>query len=92
MVIYPVDSAIGFPNTFPLDGDLSSEYIVRLVSQILIRWIVIYPVDRAIQRLNNRGLEPKNLRISDGVWGGLFSLTAVTFSSSAGLIPCLRKQ
>ena len=27
------------------------------VSLILIRWIVIYPVDIAIQRLNNRGLE-----------------------------------
>ena len=26
-----------------------------MVSQILIRWIVIYPVDSAIQRLNNRG-------------------------------------
>ena len=23
--LYPVNSAIGFPNTFPLDGDLSSE-------------------------------------------------------------------
>ena len=22
--LYPLDSAIGFPNTFPLDGDLSS--------------------------------------------------------------------
>ena len=31
---YPVDSAIGFPNTYP-------------------RWIVIYPVNTAIQRLNN---------------------------------------
>ena len=29
---------------------------MQLVSQILIRWIVIYPVDSAIQRLNNRGL------------------------------------
>ena len=27
------------------------------VSFILIRWIVIYPVDIAIQRLNNRDLE-----------------------------------
>ena len=32
---YPVDSAIGFPNTYPL----------------------IYPVDSAIQRLNNLGLD-----------------------------------
>ena len=28
---------------------------MQLVSLILIRWIVIYPVDSAIQRLNNRG-------------------------------------
>ena len=47
--LYPVDSANGFPNTYPLDSD--------------------YPVDSAIQRLNNRGLEPKNLRISEGVLG-----------------------
>ena len=30
--------------------------MVQLVSLILIRWIVIYPMDSAIQRLNNRGL------------------------------------
>ena len=29
--------------------------LAQLVSLILIRWIVIYPVDRAIQRLNNWG-------------------------------------
>ena len=28
---------------------------MQLVSLILLRWIVIYPVDSAIQRLNNRG-------------------------------------
>ena len=33
---------------------------VKLVSPILIRWIVIYPVDSAIQRLNNRGLNTWN--------------------------------
>ena len=33
-------------------------WTVKLVSQILIRWIVIYPVDSAIQRLTNRGLAP----------------------------------
>ena len=32
------------------------QWIAQLVSLILIRWIVIYPVDSAIQRLNNRGL------------------------------------
>ena len=30
--------------------------ITQLVSQILIHWIVIYPVDSAIQLLNNWGL------------------------------------
>ena len=29
---------------------------MQLVALILIRWIVIYPVDSAIQRLNNRRL------------------------------------
>ena len=33
------------------------QWTVQLVSQILIRWIVIYPVDSGIQRLNNWGLE-----------------------------------
>ena len=28
---------------------------MQMVSLILIRWIVIYPRDSAIQRLNNRG-------------------------------------
>ena len=30
--------------------------MTQLFSLILIHWIVIYPVDSAIQRLNNRGL------------------------------------
>ena len=30
---------------------------MQLVSLVLIGWIVIYPVDSAIQRLNNRGRE-----------------------------------
>ena len=38
-----------------MDKSLSTE-ITQLVSPILIHWIVIYPVDSAIQRLNNRGL------------------------------------
>ena len=29
--------------------------MARFVFLILIRWIVIYPVDSAIQRLNNQG-------------------------------------
>ena len=32
------------------------QWITQLVFLILIHWIVIYPVDSAIQRLNNRGL------------------------------------
>ena len=35
-------------------------WTVKLVSQILIRWILIYPVDSAIRRLNNRGLNTWN--------------------------------
>ena len=34
-------------------------WITQLISLILIRWIVrivIYPVDSAVQRLNNQGL------------------------------------
>ena len=33
--------------------------MLQLVSSILIRWIVIYPLDCALQRLNNRGLVKK---------------------------------
>ena len=38
-------------------GQKSNQWITQLVSQILIHWIVIYPVDSAIQRLRNRGQE-----------------------------------
>ena len=36
--------------------------MAQLVSLILIRWIVIYPVGSAIQLLNNRGLEEALVR------------------------------
>ena len=36
-------------------GEKSIQWTVQLVCLILIRWIVIYPVDSAIQRLNNWG-------------------------------------
>ena len=36
--------------------------MAQLVSLILIRWIVIYPVCSAIQLLNNRGLEEALVR------------------------------
>ena len=38
-------------------GGSSIRWIPQLVFLILIRWIMIYPVDRAIQLLNNRGQE-----------------------------------
>ena len=41
---------------YPAIGYKSIQWITQLVSLILIRWIAIYPVDIAIQRLNNRGL------------------------------------
>ena len=41
---YPVDSATGFPNTYPLDSN--------------------YPMDSTIQRMNNPGLEDKNVPIT----------------------------
>ena len=47
-VVLKVDSAIRWINL---------QWIVRLFSQIIIRWKVICLVDSAIQRLNNRGLE-----------------------------------
>ena len=37
---------------------MSIHWIVQLVSLILIHWIVIYPVDSAIQLLNNWGQAP----------------------------------
>ena len=39
-----------------LDCAIHRIWIAQLVSLILIRWIVIYPVDSGIQPLNNRGL------------------------------------
>ena len=36
-------------------GYISIQQIAQLVFLILIHWIVIYPVDNAMQRFNNRG-------------------------------------
>ena len=47
-VFQTLDSAIHRIKIYPVDT-------AQLVSLILIRWIVIYPVDNAIQRLNNWG-------------------------------------
>ena len=42
---------------YPPDKSLfSAAWIVQEVSPLLIRWIVIYPVDNAIQLMNNRDL------------------------------------
>ena len=48
-VVRRVDSAINWINCYPLG-------IAQLVLVILILWIAIYPVDSAIQLLNNREL------------------------------------
>ena len=48
-VVQTLDSGIHRIKIYPLGGAL-------WVSLILIHWIVIYPMDTAIQRLNNRGL------------------------------------
>ena len=37
--------------------DSTIQWIIQLVYLILIYWIKIYPMDSAIQRLNNWGLE-----------------------------------
>ena len=36
-------------------GLIPIQWITQLVSLILIRWLVIYPVESSFQRLNNRG-------------------------------------
>ena len=43
---------------------------------MLIYWRVIYPVDGAIQRLNNRGLELNGLKTIDGSTSDWLSLTS----------------
>ena len=37
-------------------GKITIHWITQLVLLVFIRWIVIYPVDSAIHRLNNWGL------------------------------------
>ena len=38
-----------------LDNAISIQWIMLLVSLIVIRWKVIYPFDSALELLNNRG-------------------------------------
>ena len=47
-VVQTLDSAIHRINHYPADKYYGNQYAIR--------WIVIYPVDSAIRRLNNRGL------------------------------------
>ena len=53
LVVQTLDSAIHRINHYPADS------VILLLSVILTHWIVIYPVDSAIQHLNNRGQEGK---------------------------------
>ena len=57
MNLYPADNTIGFPNTYPQDSDLSIGqcYPIEQLApdaidfpNLLIRWVVIYPVDSVI--------------------------------------------
>ena len=47
------------------NGQMTIQWITQLVFIILIHWIAIYPVDSAIQLLNNRGQEYIRLRLID---------------------------
>ena len=55
-----------------------------MVSLILIRWIVIYPVDSAIQRLNNWG-QVCNCRGSDHVSSGPYGKFADVITATLSL-------
>jgi len=44
-------------------GEISIQWITQLVSLTLIHWIVIYPMDSAIQLLNKWGLDSSTQRI-----------------------------
>ena len=49
------------PVSQKMDSARFIQRITQLVSQLLIHWIVVYPVDSAIQRVNNRGLALQTL-------------------------------
>ena len=51
---YTINTKLTRPQLFK-KVDITIHWIAQLVSRILIHWIVIYPVDSAIQRLNNCG-------------------------------------
>ena len=64
--LYPLDNTIDFPNLImylaieKLDSAIhqiiSIHWIAQLAPLIFTHWVVIYPVDSAIQVLNNGGL------------------------------------
>ena len=49
-------------------GLISVQWIMQLVSLILIRWIVIYLVDSPIRRLNNRGQQTSTIHARFLTW------------------------
>ena len=53
-----IHSPLALPYQVPVVQKVVStiHWIMLLIFVLLMRWIVIYPVDSAFQRLNNRGL------------------------------------
>ena len=90
--------AKAWPQLFKRWITLSSGYItilwiVYLVSLILIRWIVIYPVDSAIQLLNNCGLVDwtRELPPCKPVAAHSDDLSASSHNPALGMQECLTK-
>ena len=77
----------------PSTGLKSIQWKVQLVSLILIHWIVIYPVDSAIQLLNN--LVQASLRESSPIWASEASFARTKRASreraSEGFCPSRRR-
>ena len=59
---------------------ISNQWIVQLVSVILIRWIVIYSVDSDIQRLNDWSQGNKRVKCPEG--GGVVASPSTTIGES----------
>ena len=75
----PLDSAIGFPNTYPMTIYLApgtihqiNRYPVQWISireiNCIIHWIGIYPVDSIIPRSNNWALMDSTIHLLNN-WG-----------------------
>ena len=84
-IVYPLSPYINLVDTKPINRQLApvvqkvDKAIILFVSLTLITWIVIYPVDCAIHRLNNWGLslQQAKLRLSN---------TSTISPSSAGFL------